>query len=206
MPEVTKPLDPALASKWDSYIAWLAMTDHERMLNSLPPSKTAFAAQLGVSARMLNKYEADPRFQLRLRNSGVQLPARTTTSADAPAGTPAPVRVSGTGAPAPETPVTGDPEAGDQDDERLSQDERDYRAAKAALVAGARKGDKASLDLYLKYYGKPFLEDEAAARNTDLVNLDTPALVARAVSLLAPHEMADALRAAGWSCTAPSET
>lgn len=82
-------------------------------------------------------------------------------------------------------------------------DEASYRAVKAQLVAGARSGNAKSLELYFKTYGKPFVEEEVAARTLDLENLELPGLVARAVAVLAPEELEAALTGIGWKVERP---
>lgn len=83
-------------------------------------------------------------------------------------------------------------------------DEASYRLVKAKLVEGARSGNAKALELYFKTYGKPFVEDEAAARSLDLENLELPGLVVRALESLAPEELETALRDRGWTITRPT--
>lgn len=82
-------------------------------------------------------------------------------------------------------------------------DEASYRAVKAQLVAGARSGNAKALELYFKTYGKPFVEEEVAARTLDVENLELPGLVARTVAALAPEELEDALTGLGWKVERP---
>lgn len=82
-------------------------------------------------------------------------------------------------------------------------DEASYRAVKAQLVAGARSGNAKALELYFKTYGKPFVEEEVAARTLDVENLELPGLVARTVASLAPEELEDALTGLGWKVERP---
>ena len=82
-------------------------------------------------------------------------------------------------------------------------DEASYRVVKAKLVEGARGGNPKALELYFKTYGKPFVEDEVAARSLDLENMELPGLVARAVASLAPDELESHLRELGWTVGRP---
>ena len=82
-------------------------------------------------------------------------------------------------------------------------DEASYKAVKLQLVAGARSGNAKSLDLYFKTYGKPYVEEEVAARTLDLENLDLPDLIGRAVAALAPEELEATLRDLGWTVSRP---
>jgi hypothetical protein len=83
-------------------------------------------------------------------------------------------------------------------------EEATYRAVKAKLVEGARGGNVKSLELYFRTYGKPFVEEEAAARSVDLSNMELPALVARAVAALAPDDLEQVLVSAGWTVQRPA--
>lgn len=83
-------------------------------------------------------------------------------------------------------------------------DEASYRAVKAQLVTGARSGNPKALELYFKTYGKPFVEEEVAARTLDLENVELPGLVARAAAALAPDELEAALTALGWRVERPA--
>jgi hypothetical protein len=82
-------------------------------------------------------------------------------------------------------------------------DEASYRVVKAKLVEGARSGNAKALELYFKTYGKPFVEEEVAARTLDLENLELPGLVARAVAAVAPEELEAALTGLGWKVERP---
>jgi hypothetical protein len=82
-------------------------------------------------------------------------------------------------------------------------DEGDYQIVKAALVEGAKSGNPKYLDLYFKTYGKPFVEEEAASRSSDLTGMDLEDLVGRALVAIGADLVADRLRALGWSCEAP---
>jgi len=84
-------------------------------------------------------------------------------------------------------------------------DEASYRAVKAQLVAGARGGNAKALELYFKTYGKPFVEEEVAARTLDLENVELPGLVARAVAALSADELESALTTLGWRVERPRE-
>lgn len=82
-------------------------------------------------------------------------------------------------------------------------DEGDYQVVKAALIDGAKEGNPKYLELYFKTYGKPFVEEEAASRSSDLAGLDLEDLVSQALLSLGPEIIAGRLRALGWQCEAP---
>jgi hypothetical protein len=55
------------------------------------------------------------------------------------------------------------------------------------------------LELYFKTYGKPFVEEEAASRVSDVAAADLEKLVLEAVVALGEPVVADALRSLGWT-------
>ena len=83
--------------------------------------------------------------------------------------------------------------------EVTTADEGDYQVVKATLLEGAKTGNPKFLELYFKTYGKPFVEEEAAARSASLAGEDLSVLTAEALVLLGEDVVADALRAQGWT-------
>ena len=78
-------------------------------------------------------------------------------------------------------------------------DEGDYQVVKATLLEGAKTGNPKFLELYFKTYGKPFVEEEAAARSATFAGEDLSVLTAEALVLLGEDMVAEALRSAGWT-------
>lgn len=83
--------------------------------------------------------------------------------------------------------------------EVTTADEGDYQVVKATLLEGAKSGNPKFLELYFKTYGKPFVEEEAAARSASLAGEDLSVLTAEALVLLGEDVVAEALRAQGWT-------
>jgi hypothetical protein len=79
-----------------------------------------------------------------------------------------------------------------------SVDEGDYLVVKNTLVEGAKSGNPKYLDMYFRTYGKPFVEEEIAARSASFAGEDLSVLVAEAVVLLGEDVLVDCLRSAGW--------
>lgn len=90
------------------------------------------------------------------------------------------------------TPVT------EVSEEDVAGDEADYRVVKTTLVEGAKSGNPKYLDLYFKTYGKPFVEEEAASRVSDVASADLENLVLESVLALGEPLVVDALRSRGW--------
>jgi len=80
-----------------------------------------------------------------------------------------------------------------------SADEGDYQVVKATLLEGAKTGNPKFLELYFKTYGKPFVEEETAARTTTLAGEDLSVLVSETLVLLGETVVVEALRKAGWT-------
>lgn len=57
----------------------------------------------------------------------------------------------------------------------------DYREVREALVDKAKTGDRQAMDLYMKHYGKPFIEEEHAERTSSFQEFSDEALVAAVV-------------------------
>jgi hypothetical protein len=83
------------------------------------------------------------------------------------------------------------------------EDEKSYLKVKSKLIEGAATGNPKYIELYFKTYGRPFVEEEAAARTTDLVSLDVDELIVRAITLLEPQTLARLLAERGWVAVPP---
>jgi len=86
----------------------------------------------------------------------------------------------------------------------IDSEERDYRLVKSKLVESAKGGNLKAQELFMKLYGKSWLDEEQAARTSDFGNMDLPELVARGIATLEPDQMAGALRELGWTVQAPT--
>jgi hypothetical protein len=92
---------------------------------------------------------------------------------------------------------------GDNDEIEMDADERDYRIVRSKLVESAKQGNLKAQELFMKLYGKSWLDEEQAARASDFSNLELPDLVARAAAAVEPEVLAGALRELGWTVTEP---
>jgi hypothetical protein len=92
--------------------------------------------------------------------------------------------------------------AADADDEGFG-DERDYRLVKAQLLSSAKGGNLKATELFMKLYGKTWIDEEAASRSSDFANADLETLVAAAATAVAPELLAGALRNLGWKVEEP---
>ena len=87
----------------------------------------------------------------------------------------------------------------------IDGDERDYRLVKSKLVESAKTGNLKAQELFMKLYGKSWLDEEQAARASDYSNLELPDLVANAAAALDADTLASALRNLGWTVNPPVE-
>ena len=84
-------------------------------------------------------------------------------------------------------------------------DERDYRLVKAQLLTSAKTGNLKATELFMKLYGKTWIEEEQASRSSDFSQMDLDTLVAKAAGAVAPEILAGALRQSGWTVIEPVE-
>ena len=82
-------------------------------------------------------------------------------------------------------------------------DETDYQLVKSKLVEQAKQGNAKAVELYFRTYGKPFVEEEAASRQSDFANVDLDVLVSRALTAVGDELVAAALRERGWTVLGP---
>lgn len=91
----------------------------------------------------------------------------------------------------------------DDDDNPDFADERDYRLVKAQLLTSAKSGNLKATELFMKLYGKTWIEEEQASRSSDFSSVDLGELVAQAAAAVAPEVLAEVLRASGWIVEEP---
>jgi hypothetical protein len=90
--------------------------------------------------------------------------------------------------------------------EAVSVDEADYRVVKANLLDAAKGGNLKATELFMKLYGKSWIEEEAASRASDFTGMDFDALVAESLVSVSEDAVVAALRSRGWSVVpAPGE-
>lgn len=83
--------------------------------------------------------------------------------------------------------------------EAVSGDEADYRVVKANLLDAAKGGNLKATELFMKLYGKSWIEEEAASRASDFTGMDFDALVAESLVSVSEDAVVAALRSRGWS-------
>ena len=159
---------------WDEYILWLATPAHERGVDS---TEDSWAKSHGFAdSRTTRRWKKSPAFLERQRVLSQGLASKTGAT----------------------LVVDGD------DEVSMDAEERDYRLVKSKLIQSAKEGNLKAQELYMKQYGKSWVDEEQAARVSDYSNLELPDLVARAAAAVDPLVLADALRGLGWTVTEPN--
>lgn len=178
MPKQTQDL-------WTSFAVWYYTP--ERLRGEIT-TEAAWARANGVTDRTVRRWKSDPRFALLME---VHAPVEPPKKYSPPAAAPTAV-------------ATVDEDDGEEPEVGEQSDEASYREVKAALITNARSGNPKYIDLYFKTYGKPFVEEEVAARSADLSGMDLEDLVSRALVALGPEPVAQYLRSQGWAVSEPS--
>lgn len=158
------------------YINWLATPKRELIANNLPTTKQAFADLKGVSRRTLSRWEQQEDFQEIVR----QRKAERINDVVEAIGPPRPA-THGTKLKSLETPV-------------LSEEDK-YLQVKDTLVEMATKGNQGAIDMYMKHYGRSFVEAEQAS-GTLFANMSDDELLQEVFKLLGAERVSSALAAA----------
>lgn len=177
------------------YAHWLAIDRKTKVALRLPLTHAAFAEDKGVATRTLRRWREDPEFQALVEQRKVEaatevMPNSTVVSRVGPPRAKADKR---TRVEAPKGVTSADDPFNDPD---LAPDEATYLRVKQALANMAGEGNQGAIDLFLKHYGKPFIEAEQAD-GTALAHLSDAELAAEVVALLGIERVAAALVDAG---------
>ena len=178
----------------EELLAWLVTSKRDRRIHGLPANEQEWAEWKGTTTRTMRRWKADEEFQELLSQRKLATARELTPNA-----TVTPEDVGGARA------VTdararrrfeAPPEVGPEDDplelEDLSPEERQYRKVKSALAAMAEQENHQAIDLWLKHYGKPFIEAEQQA-DSSLADLSDEGLADEVVRLLGVDRVAAAM-------------
>ena len=142
---------PQRADVRREYAYWLATPRRLRVSLGLPTSDTAFSEMKSVDPRTLRRWKQEDEFMALVDSFKVEMANSSPNSAIARVGMPAVVA----SAPKPATP-NDDPVV----TQGLTDDEQKYLQVKDTLIRMAMDGNQGAMDLYLKHYGKSFVEAE----------------------------------------------
>jgi hypothetical protein len=153
---------------------WDQLDRQQRRSLGLPLTDVAWAKVKGLNPRRVGKYRSDP-FYLEC----VERLREVTSMRIAPGGS----------AVLSDVMLSKSPGVDD-----LS----DYTAIKSQLAALARQGDARALELWLKTWGKPFLDEETSNRVADLASMSDEALVSMVVDVVSVGLLVSVLEGRGW--------
>lgn len=146
---------PVRADVRNEYAYWLATPKRLRISLGLPATDTDFSEMKAVDSRTLRRWKEKEDFQALVAEYKAKFAAEGTNSAVSKVGVAiptgkhkAPERVK-----ASDDPVL---EPG------LTADEQKYLQVKDTLIQMAMDGNQGAMDLYLKHYGKSFVDAEQA--------------------------------------------
>lgn len=159
----------------NEYITWLATPKRELIANNLPTTKKAFAELKGVSQRTLSRWEGQEDFQEILRQRKSE---RVNDIVEA------------IGPPRPATHGTSLKKY-DIPEVVLSEEDK-YLKVKDTLVEMATQGNQGAIDMYMKHYGKSFIEAENAS-GTLFANMSDDELLQEVFKLLGVEKVSAAL-------------
>lgn len=174
----------------EEYAAWIATPRRLRKALDLPGSKREFADLKGVSERSLYRWEKDDQFQALVEQRRMQYLGGIPNAAVARMGEPRPATdarvVKRLQPPQPATDAD-DPV---YDDDGLEPDEVEYLKVKGTLAQMAADGNQGAMDLYLKHYGRRFIEAEQQDANP-YADMDDVELTRGVLELIGPEFVSD---------------
>lgn len=134
---------------------WLATPKRLRVSLGLPVSERQFSQMKDVDPRTLRRWKGQKAFGELVESFKLEMANASPESSIRKVGLPAPVeRLDDS-----ERVVLADDPVFDA---ALSRDEQRYLQVKDTLVQMAVDGNQGAMDLYLKHYGKSFIESEQA--------------------------------------------
>lgn len=132
---------------------WLATPKRLRVSLGLPVSERQFSMMKNVDVRTLRRWKEQKAFSELVESFKLEMANSSPDSAISRIGLPAPIVALD---PNNRVKPTDDPVF----DAALSRDEQRYLQVKDTLVQMAVDGNQGAMDLYLKHYGKSFIESE----------------------------------------------
>ncbi len=163
----------------NEYISWLALDKTARRNLGHPLTMEEFATHVGVTSRTLRRWQTEPQFDKRVSQAKVRL------AKGAPGAT-----ISRMGFYDPDLPDTLEPARnGLHPDlvDRPIEDEglRDYESMKKGLRDRAVSGEsEKALELWIKHFGKPYMEAEQRALESTFTDLTDGDLIDQTLRLI----------------------
>lgn len=143
----------------EEYASWLATPKRLKSSLNLPATKQAFAEMKGVNVRTLSRWEKQPDFEKLVEQRRMSVSGMAPNATVAAVGPPRPA-THGNALKKFEKEAPATLENDPVYDPSLSPDELRYQQVKDTLLGLATDGNQQAIDLYMKHYGKPFVEAE----------------------------------------------
>ena len=154
------PSQPSRLKIRQEYAAWCATPRRLRVQLGLPVTKREFAELKGVNERSLQRWDQlDSHKELVEQKRKKFAGQAENASISAAIGPPRP-ETHGNALKKYQVPDTATAEDDPVWKPELTQDELRYQQVKDTLVQLAADGQSQAIDLYLKHWGKPFIEAE----------------------------------------------
>jgi hypothetical protein len=144
---------PLKSEEQREFAYWMATPRRVKVSLGLPVSERQFGEMKNVDVKTLRRWKNQVPFQKMVESFRLEMAGAAPNSAIAKIGMAAPI-------------VSADdfelavPEDDPVLDAGLSPDEQKYLQVKDTLVQMAMDGNQGAMDLYLKHYGKAFVEAE----------------------------------------------
>lgn len=175
----------------EEFIAWLLMDKRTRTVHGMPLTQEEWANYKGLVGRTVRRWKTMPEFkelyeQRKVENARRLMPNSTVMANGPRAATDARSRRRF------EPPGAASEQDDPTFDEDLSPEEQDYAKSKDVVIRLAHAGDAKFMDIYLKTYGKQFVEAELSAGSM-LQQMGDGELADELVRTLGPDRVAAAL-------------
>lgn len=166
-------------SRIDALAEWDQLDRVQRRALGLPATDSEWARVNNVHVRRVSKYRDDPYYKTAVAKLDDIAKKRIASAGSA-------VMPS----------IAGTPGV---------DDSADYSAIKSQVASLARQGDQRALDMWLKHWGKPFLDEETANRVADLASMSDEELIVSLVDMVNPLLLSDVLTGRGWEIKMPAD-
>lgn len=177
----------AITAIQEEYIAWLLMSKRDKRLHNLPETKGEWAEWKGLSPRTPRRWQTSPVFQqlYEQRKLGVARRNMPGSTVAAQTGGAQPSR-----SPAKhETVAPVAPEDDPTHDGQADPAEQQYLRLRDQLAADALNGKQDAMNLWFKYYGAAFVEQDRQSDGS-IADMSNEALARELVGLLGLEEVA----------------
>lgn len=174
------------------YAAWSATPRRLRVQLGLPDSKRGFAELKGISERTLQRWDSLDSHKMLVEQKRKKFAGQADNASVSLAIGPPRAETHGNALKKYDTPLEVGPEDDPVWSPELSKDEQRYHQVKDTLVGMAADGHSQAIDMYLKHWGKPFIEAEQSTTGM-FPNLSEEELLERVCRLLGKEVMGNFL-------------